>query len=365
MGWRETLPPCLGVLVPSVVVAAAAAVAFAGPLAPLADITDAPEALQQTLVRAGWTMTPERSATYAVGDIYSATDNRVVAFGADCFSVTPREGVYTSFDVVQALKVGGRVPLGVARGHVDGMQYKQVTFAEPYVTELSDMMLVPAETCASFLRARTDLHELYVIQAVLSAEVKEQLCRELDAGVASGGLGVSGGARQECAQGSEGHVAVAVKTRSVAEMLGIEEEPVSPAVAEPEQPPPTPTAAVSGESLDAFLTPASDRALLVITCAEPTLYNVGLRSRVSVSDGAVFGIGAWTATAHSIDPGPIDVGLKNSNERISLVARPGEALFVLLDTESASLILLNFTMREASEAEARERLAKCDQLVTQ
>jgi hypothetical protein len=78
-------------------------------------------ALEEVLVAAGWTMTPERSAAY------------------------------TSLEVIQAMKAGARMPLGVARFKAEGMQYKQVKFAEPYMSELADMHLVPNDTCRQFL----------------------------------------------------------------------------------------------------------------------------------------------------------------------------------------------------------------------
>ena len=140
-----------------------------------------------------------------------------------CFGGKPREGVYTSFEVVQAMQAGGRVPLGVARLRADGMQYKQLTFAEPYVIELSDMQLTPFDTCVDYLARQQanglDLASLYVVQAVLSAEVKEQLCREIEADVSVMGAGASAGLSEQCVQGSEGHVAVAFKTRTLPALL--------------------------------------------------------------------------------------------------------------------------------------------------
>jgi hypothetical protein len=176
-------------------------------------------ALEEVLVAAGWTMTPERSATYTVGDIYNRSTNTPVAFKADCFSAEAREAAYTSLEVIQAMKAGARVPLGVARFKAEGMQYKQLKFAEPYMSELADMHLVPNDACRQFLAGRPDLADLFVIKAVLSAEVKEQLCRSLEVGAGALGLGASGSMQQECVQGSEGHVAVAYKTQPAAQTL--------------------------------------------------------------------------------------------------------------------------------------------------
>jgi formylglycine-generating enzyme len=184
-------------------------------------------ALEATLVAAGWTMTPERSASYNVGDIYSRASNTPVAFKAKCFDAEPRENAYTSLEVVQAMKAGARVPLGIARFKAEGMEYKQLKFAEPYMTELADMDLVLKEQCQKFLASRSDLEDLFVIKAVLSAEVKEQLCRSIDGAAGALGIGASASAQQECVQASEGHVAVAYKTQEAASLVSMAAAPVA------------------------------------------------------------------------------------------------------------------------------------------
>ncbi len=201
------------------------------------------EQLKTALNAAGWTMTPERSDTYNVGDVYSRSTNTPVVFGNSCFDAEPREGAYTSLEVVQAMKAGGRVPLGIAKVKANGMEFKQLKFAEPYVKEVSDMDLVPNDKCAAFLRKRTDLNELFVIKAVLSAEVKEQNCRTADASAGALGVRAEIGMTQDCVQGSEGHVAVAYKTTAVA--------PILPALT----PPPSPQPTVSPQNIPAVIQP--------------------------------------------------------------------------------------------------------------
>ena len=195
------------------------------------------QTLEQTLTEAGWTMTPERSASYTVGDIYSRTSNTPIAFKDDCFDAEPRENAYTSLEVVQAMKAGTRIPLGVARFKAEGMEYKQLKFAEPYMTELAEMHLRPSQTCQRFLANRQDLADLFVIKAVLSAEVKEQLCRSIDGAAGALGLGINAEAQQQCAQESEGHVAVAYRTLPAATLLQTMAVPdtVPPPVAAPSQ----------------------------------------------------------------------------------------------------------------------------------
>ena len=68
------------------------------------DRAAAPVALESVLEEAGWTITPERSATYHAGDIYDMVSHSKVASRADCFESVPEEGSYTSLQVVQAMK---------------------------------------------------------------------------------------------------------------------------------------------------------------------------------------------------------------------------------------------------------------------
>ena len=140
----------------------------------------APPSLDEVLTGAGWTMTPERTSTYSVGDIYSRTSNTPVIFKKDCFDAEPREGAYTSLEVVQAMKAGAKMPLGIARIKAGGMEYKQIKFAEPYLTELASLQLVPSQRCRDLVNSLEDTSDLFVIKAILSAEIKEQLCRTID-----------------------------------------------------------------------------------------------------------------------------------------------------------------------------------------
>jgi formylglycine-generating enzyme required for sulfatase activity len=186
--------------------------------------TDVP-VLTELLEAAGWTMTPERSSTYTVGDIYSRRTNSPIAFKDDCFDGEAREGAYTSLEVVQTMKAGGKVPLGMARITAKGMEYKQVTFAEPYITELAAMHLTPLPACRQMLLQRRDIEDLFVIQSVLSAEVKEQLCRTIEASARGIGFQAEASAQQDCKQASEGHVAVAYKTRPASNLIANTQSP--------------------------------------------------------------------------------------------------------------------------------------------
>ena len=175
--------------------------------------------LESTLAAAGWTMTPERSATYAVGDIYSRSQNTPVLFNADCFNAEPRVGSTVVPEVVQAMKARVRVPLGVARVKAGAMEYKQRRFADPYVSQVGSMALNPSKSCRDVLARAPDPSDLIVITSVLNAEVKEQLCRSIDGGASIAGFGASAELQQECSQESDGHVVVAYMTRPWLEVL--------------------------------------------------------------------------------------------------------------------------------------------------
>ena len=198
--------------------------------------------LRAALEAAGWTMTPERSAAYRVGDIYTA-QGVLKARGTECFATDYQEELYTSYEVVQALEVGAKVPLGMVKVKAKGAQYKRLTFAEPYVRDLSEMAMEKnlTDDCRDFLENKQergeDLSGWYVIGSVLMAEVKERLCREVEAGLDVRVAGVSGGVSESCEQGSEGHVAFAYKTRPISLLLAS----VVPVAEEPEPPASAPT----------------------------------------------------------------------------------------------------------------------------
>lgn len=176
--------------------------------------------LEEVLQQSGWTMSPERSSIFKVGDIYSRETNRPIIFGDNCFQGQAREGIYESLDVVQALKVGGRVPLGTVTIHSEGTRYKQMTFAEPYVKEFSEMDLVPNQECVQFLQQRQVWSDLFIITATLSAQVKEQLCTSLGGGGKFLKFRTEASVENSCTQESEGHVVVAYKTISMDSLLG-------------------------------------------------------------------------------------------------------------------------------------------------
>ena len=64
-----------------------------------------------------------------------------------------------------------------------------------------------------------DLSTWYVIQAVMWAEVVEQLCRAVDVAVDAPAAGAALSAAESCVQVSEGQVAVAFRLRPAADLL--------------------------------------------------------------------------------------------------------------------------------------------------
>jgi hypothetical protein len=177
-----------------------------------------PKVLEEVLVEAGWTMTPERTSAYQAGDIYDLSSNTKVAARSDCFDRAPQEDVYTSLHVVQAMRATANVRLGVVKLRGGGVQYKQRTFAEPYLQELPLLSQTLTPGCAASL-SRLDVSSMVVLIAVLSAEVKEENCTTIEGGVEVLGTGGELGVSQQCKEESAGHVAVAYKTRAVADLV--------------------------------------------------------------------------------------------------------------------------------------------------
>lgn len=180
--------------------------------------SDAPPVLDDVLREAGWTIPPERSSTYAAGDIYDMSTHSKVALREQCFDALPNEGEYTSAKVVQSLEASAKLRLGVVRVKGRSVRYTKRTYAEPYLSEMPLISLMLNEECAGILR-RWDLTDVQVLTAVLSAEVKEESCTSLKGGVAVMWFGGDAAVSQSCDQESEGHVTVAYKALPLKDLL--------------------------------------------------------------------------------------------------------------------------------------------------
>jgi TPR repeat protein len=179
--------------------------------------------LNEILTNAGWTITPEMSASYSTpGDIFDG-NNGLQKLGPDCFDTKPREGAYTSMEVNRSLTAGVRMNVLVA-GTRAGLQIeKKLVFDTPTHRQIPSMDLVPNEACLkSFERARsrgTDMSNWYVITEALSAVIQKQECGSYN--VSAGGFVLSGDVevQQLCDQTSLEPVAVAYKTAPVWQIL--------------------------------------------------------------------------------------------------------------------------------------------------
>ena len=174
------------------------------------------------LQEAGWTLNPLRGTTMTVGDIYSPEQQSPLLFGEDCFSLSPREGVYEGVEVIRILKAGLSLPIpGLMKLNAGANRTLEHSFIAPYVSEVAELALQPNQSCSNALN-QTDVREAFVVTATLLAEVIEQDCIEVDAGV-GGQVGGSAAVERNCTQESQGHVVVAYKSMPVNQLHLIEE----------------------------------------------------------------------------------------------------------------------------------------------
>lgn len=271
------------------------------------------QALETVLVDAGWTLTPERSSAFRAGDIYDLATNSKVATREQCFEAVPQEDVYTSLHVVQAMSASANVKLGVVKLKGGGVQYKQRTFAEPYLSELPLLSQTLTADCARTLGSM-DVSSWAVLTAVLSAEVKEENCTTVEGGASVAAVGAAElEVTQQCREESAGHVAIAYKTRPVVELLPGATTPAAPSVASPASraaapPPPGLPSSVSarvdlGPQLAESVAGAgsSREAMHRLLAAVPTLvrlHEVAPPERVVLEDGP----GLRHRLAFDVDP---------------------------------------------------------------
>ena len=184
--------------------------------------------LEKVLTAAGWTMTPERAATYTVGDVYRLGSTDAVLNADKCFTTEARSGKVEGFEILKSLEGGLRLPI-LGRVGANAKKFRMQTFGEPYADKFDDMDLEGmSEKCRSWLKKQSNIGELYVVKSVLMAMMREQLCT--DAGVSAGTAGVSVGVSlsENCVSGTQGHVAVAYKLVPVTKILGLESAPDIP-----------------------------------------------------------------------------------------------------------------------------------------
>ena len=175
---------------------------------------------------AGWTLNPFRGTTMTVGDIYRPEKQSPLIFGSDCFSLQPREGAYEGAEVVQILKAGLSLPMGVLNINTGAKKSLQQSFVAPYVSEVAELALNPNQSCSNAIQ-HSGAEDAFVVTAVLMAEVIEQECVDVDAGLGAR-IGGSAGFEKACTQESQGHVVVAYKSKAVKNLfnIAVEQKPV-------------------------------------------------------------------------------------------------------------------------------------------
>lgn len=189
---------------------------------PAANASEIP-ALARLLEKTGWTPTPEMSGAFRAGYIFQITDLGHRLQTDDCFAVTPTRSTYTAAEIVTQLQAGVSVAVGLGEVGAGGSIAKKMKFGAPEQWTLPELKMVPTDACVALLiRASAggvDLSKLYVVQDVLTAEIAEQTCGQIDAGgrfVAVGSLDAS--LAMACAQESLEPVAIAYRTRSVSSL---------------------------------------------------------------------------------------------------------------------------------------------------
>ena len=193
------------------------------------------DAFSKKLLEAGWTLNPLRGTTMTVGDIYRPEQQSPLIFGDDCFTLQPREGTYEGVEVVRILKAGLSLPIpGILKINSGANRTLEHSFIAPYVSEVAELALQPNQNCSNALK-QSDTSEAFVVTAILMAEVIEQDCVELEAGLGGERIGGSAAVEKNCTQESQGHVVVAYKSMSV-NNLQLLEPPIEEDIVEEEKP---------------------------------------------------------------------------------------------------------------------------------
>ena len=123
------------------------------------------DSFSKKLQEAGWTLNPLRGTTMTVGDIYRPEQQSPLIFGNDCFSLSPREGVYEGVEVIRILKAGLSLPIpGLMKLNAGANRTLEHSFIAPYVSEVAELALQPNQSCSNALK-QTDVREAFVVTA--------------------------------------------------------------------------------------------------------------------------------------------------------------------------------------------------------
>ena len=254
--------------------------------------TEIPGALPELatiLESAGWAMSPELSGAYKIGDIYDDATNRLWAEGERCFAASPRESPYTSVDVRRTLQGGVRVSNIVGTVGGSGELTRRMLFDAPTHTQLAGMDLNLAPDCEDALRDELDrggdLTGRYVIVEVLAARILEQTCGTWNAKLKAFVVSADAAVKEACAVESLEPVAVAVKTLSVGDLLGLEGYELMPTPVAQRLPPLTPPPASNPAPAPAPV----EEGLIIID--SPPLYDMSLPEVVIEVDPVMVAMG--------------------------------------------------------------------------
>ena len=188
-------------------------------------------ALASLLEKGCWTPTPEMSGIFRTGVIFNHSTNAVSGLPMhrealrDCFAAQSQVFTYTQAELISQLQTGVRVK-GMGFGmSASGSIVKKMKFGTPQHTSIPELDLVPTDACKARLEAAatagTDLSQMYVVQKVLTAEIAEQTCGQLDAQGNWITAGVSVEVSMACAQQSLLPVAVGYRTKPVTALPGL------------------------------------------------------------------------------------------------------------------------------------------------
>ncbi len=220
-----------GISIPCAADAASKKALKFGPGAGLAANASEMPVLSRLLDNAGWTATPELSGVFRVGRIFKDDGTGHSLMVRECFAAEAGSDPYTSAEVVSKMQAGVRVNLGVK---VEGTASRETraSFGVPVHHTLERLAMVPTDECAAMLATAPagELDQMYAVQEVLTAVIKEQSCGRIDAS----GTFVVAKAEAEigrtCSQESLEPVAVAYRSVPVRDLdlgsVAVDPEPV-------------------------------------------------------------------------------------------------------------------------------------------
>jgi len=109
---------------------------------------------------------------------------------------------------------------------------------------------------------------------------------------------------------------------------------------------------------DRFI-PADGKATVVIACAEPRPDNKGVTHTYRWSDGSFFDADSWTAVAHDVSPGRVEVSVWPVKSTLELQVESGGVYYIAGDVTQNNLVTFKRTLELVDAHEGRARLDLC------